>query len=54
MPKATKPKTIKRLSSHVNSLFAKTLTEDEVSRLVQALKDSGVISITDNKVAYHG
>ena len=54
MPKAPKPKTVKTLSSHINSMFAKTLAEDEIKQIIQALGDSGTISIADNKVSYPG
>ncbi len=53
MPKATTPKTVKKLSSHINSMFAKTLAEDEIKRIIQSLEDFGTISIADNKVTYH-
>lgn len=49
---ASKPRTVKTLSSTIGSLFQKALTEDEVAALLKALQSKGLITITESKVAY--
>lgn len=49
---ASKPRTVKTLSSTIGSLFQKALTDDEVTDLLKALQSKGHITITENKVAY--
>lgn len=48
----SRPRTPKTLSSTVNSLFQKSLTENELSGLVKALEQQGHIVVSDNKVTY--
>ncbi|MDN5849813.1 MAG: PIN domain-containing protein [Nitrococcus sp.] len=48
----SRPRTVKTLSSTINSLFQKILSEDEVSSLVTLLEKQGYISITNTKVTY--
>ena len=47
-----KPRTLKTLTSTVASLFPKTLTETELTALVQQLQSTGKISVLENKVTY--
>ncbi|MEN0039280.1 MAG: PIN domain-containing protein [Cellvibrio sp.] len=48
-----KPSTVKTLSSTINSLFQKTLSEDEVEMVVKDLCGKGVIAIINKtRVAY--
>ncbi len=48
-----KPATVKTLSSTINALFQKTLTEDEVDMVVKDLCGKGVIAIINKtRVAY--
>jgi hypothetical protein len=48
-----KPNTVKTLSSTINALFQKTLTEDEVDMVVKDLCGKGVIAIINKtKVTY--
>lgn len=48
-----KPSTVKTLSSTINSLFQKTLSEDEVDMVVKDLCGKGVIAIINKtRVAY--
>ncbi|MBP7950140.1 MAG: hypothetical protein KA004_10820 [Verrucomicrobiales bacterium] len=48
----SRPRTTKTLSSTVNSLFQKGLTENELTGLVKALEQQGYIVVSDNKVTY--
>lgn len=49
---ASKPRTVKTLSSTINSLFQKTLPQTELTHILKLLEDQGLISITGTKVAY--
>lgn len=48
----SKPRTVKTLSSTINSLFQKALSDEEVTSLLKSLQEQGIISITDAKVSY--
>lgn len=50
--KATKPGTLKTLSSSIASFFHKQLSNEEVSAIVAGLVTQGVISIAGTKVTY--
>jgi hypothetical protein len=47
-----KPRTVKTLSSTINALFQKRLSDEEIASLVHALQVQGAISIQDTKVTY--
>ena len=49
---ATRPGTLKTLSSTISALFQKKVTEQEVASLVSKLQAQGVISISGSKVSY--
>lgn len=49
---AAKPRTVKTLSSTINALFQKSLTEVELTSLLEGLKQQGVISISGARVSY--
>jgi hypothetical protein len=49
---ASKPRTVKTLSSTINSLFQKALLEPEVVAIIKELEKQGAITITETKVAY--
>ena len=49
---ASRPRTVKTLSSTINSLFQKTLPEKELTSLLESLQEQGIISIKDTKVSY--
>lgn len=49
---ASKPRTLKTLTSTVNSLFQKQLSDEELVSLVQGLQSKGFITVTDTKVTY--
>lgn len=48
----SKPRTVKTLSSTINALFQRSLSEAEVTSLLESLKQQGVISISGAKVSY--
>ena len=49
---ASKPRTVKTLSSTINALFQRSLSETELTSLLESLKQHGVISISGAKVSY--
>lgn len=49
---ASRPRTVKTLSSTVSSLFQKQLPEQELSELLGELQRQGVVIVHDNKVSY--
>ena len=49
---ASKPRTVKTLSSTIHALFQKSLSESELASLVKGLEASGVISLSGTKVSY--
>lgn len=50
--KASKPRTVKTLSSTIASLFQNHLSDEEVASLVQSLATQGYLEINGAKVAY--
>lgn len=48
----SKPRTVKALSSTVNALFQKQLSEEDVTTLLRALQIKGFVSMDDTKVIY--
>jgi len=50
--KATKPRTVKTLSSTIASLFQKQLSEEEVAAIVHWLAEQGHLAIAGTKVSY--
>lgn len=49
---ATKPGTVKTLTSSINALFQKQLPEHEVSSLLERLQTKGIVTVTGTKVSY--
>jgi hypothetical protein len=49
---ASKPRTLKTLTSTINSLFQKQLTEDELITLLKGLQSKGFITVNESKVTY--
>jgi len=49
---ASKPRTVKTLRSTIHSLFQKTLSEDDLTSLLNLLEKQGIVIITDTKVGY--
>jgi hypothetical protein len=50
--KASKPRTVKTLSSSIGALFQKQLNEEQVANIVQWLSEQGHLVVTGTKVAY--
>ena len=49
---ASKPRTVKTLSSTISSLFQKALAENEVDAILKALEKQGHVTVSGTKVAY--
>jgi hypothetical protein len=49
---ASKPRTLKTLTSTINSLFQKQLTEEELAALLEGLQAKGFITVNETKVTY--
>ncbi len=49
---ASKPRTVKTLSSTISSLFQNALPEDELAALLKLMEKQGFIAISGTKVAY--
>lgn len=49
-----KPRTVKTLASTINSLFQKTLTEEDIQRVISELARKGVVTVDESKVSYGG
>lgn len=51
-PKATKPRTAKRLSSTIAAFFQKQLADEDIAAVIAAMQAVGFLSIVDGKVSY--
>lgn len=49
---ASKPRTLKTLTSTINSLFQKQLNEEDLAALLKGLQSKGLITVDENKVTY--
>lgn len=49
---SAKPRTVKTLSSTINGIFQKQLSEQDVAVLLTALQRAGVVNVTATKVSY--
>lgn len=49
---ASKPRTLKTLTSTINAVFQKQLTGEELVALIKGLQSKGFITVTDTKVTY--
>ena len=49
---ASKPRTVKTLTSTINALFQKSLTEPELAEIVSELTKKGIVIINESKVSY--
>lgn len=49
---ASRPRTVKTLTSTVNALFQKQLSEDELHALIKSMEGKGLITFDGNKVLY--
>ena len=50
--KASNPRTLKTLSSTINALFQKSLSEAEVKGIISELTKKGIIKLNQSKVSY--
>jgi len=50
--RTSKPGTLKTLTSTINSLFQKRLTEEELAALVKGLQTRGYITVNESKITY--
>ena len=48
----SKPRTLKTLTSTINSLFQKQLSDEALVALVKGLQSTGFVTVTDTKVTY--
>ena len=53
LPKATRPRTVKTLSSSINALFQKQLSGNDVSDIIAAMKAKKFITVTNDKITYN-
>lgn len=53
LPKATKPRTLKTLSSAVATQFQKQLSDADIAAVISAMQDSGFLSINSGKIIYN-
>jgi len=51
-PKATRPRTLKTLSSAVGSFFQKQLSEAEITGVIAEMQKSGFLIVAEGKVSY--
>ena len=49
---ASKPRTLKTLTSTINSLFQRQLTEEDLAALLKGLQTKGYIVVNETKVTY--
>ena len=49
---ASKPRTVKTLSSTISSLFQKARAEDELAAILKRMEQQGFVAVTGTKVAY--
>jgi hypothetical protein len=49
---ASRPRTLKTLSSTIGSLFQKQLPEKELTAVLKSLQDMGIVTVQANKVTY--
>jgi hypothetical protein len=49
---ASKPRTLKTLSSTISSLFQNQLSMEELAELIDELQRQGLVQVNDNKISY--
>jgi hypothetical protein len=52
-PKATKPRTVKTLTSHIKAMFPNAITETQVATIIAEMRSRKYIAITENKITYN-
>ena len=53
LPKATRPRTVKTLSSSINALFQKQLSGNDVADIIAAMKAKKFITVANDKITYN-
>ena len=48
----SRPRTLKTLTSTINSLFQKQLSDEELVAIIRGLQSTGFVTVTDTKVTY--
>ena len=51
-PNATRPRSRKTLTSHVSAMFSKMLSDDEISKVIDALVKSGYVREDGKRIVY--
>jgi len=51
--KASKPRTVKTLTSHIKTMFPNVITDGEISALIAELRTKKYISVTENRITYN-
>ena len=51
--RAGKPRKVKTLANTINSIFSKSLDEQEIEQLIKTLQSRKLIAINDENVTYH-
>jgi hypothetical protein len=49
---ASRPRTMRTLSSTINALFQKSLEPDDIASIINMLIKQGAVTVTDTKVTY--
>ena len=52
LPKATKPRTTKTLSSTIAAFFQKKLTDEDIAAVITAMQALGFLTVLDGKISY--
>lgn len=51
--RATKPRTVKTLSSHIKAMFPNAISDGEIANIIADLRSRKYISVTENKITYN-
>lgn len=51
--KASKPRTVKTLTSHIKTMFPNAITDGEIAALIAELRTKKYISVTENRITYN-
>jgi len=51
--KASKPRKVKTLTSHIKTMFPNAITDGEIANIIADMRSRKHISITDNKITYN-
>jgi len=51
-PKATKPRTVKTMSSHIKAMFLNAIKDPEIDQIITAMEKRKFITVKDGKINY--